>query len=296
MFTDYDQEASWYNVVGQFYTVGPFLQGISIITLVFYFVTSSDSGSLVVDTLAANGRDEQNPIQRLIWAVIEGLVATGLVVGGSANADSSAKNTLKALQAASICCGLPFTFMLCFMMPALWYGLQDVSDPDRRSRKHFSVPIYGGIFDSFEWFFSFGACSFPSVECWCDNICCLILPFMKIFQTYMSFDVNGKSPKCCGSSTMYAALISSIAFGCYLCWLIPVFHGASTGFWGIAWACYVAHAGLVCSIRQHTRNQLQISGNIIEDFFSSFVAYPMVLYQCELAIKEYNDAKYQKRY
>ena len=35
---------------------------------------------------------------------------------------------------------------------------------------------------------------------------------------------------------MYAALISFIAFGCYVCWLIPVFHGASTGFWGIAWA------------------------------------------------------------
>ena len=85
--------------------------------------------------------------------------------------------------------------MLCFMMPALWYGLQDVSDPDRRSRKHFSVPIYGGIFDSFEWFFSFGACSFPSVECWCDNICCLILPFMKIFQTYMSFDVVSNEKK-----------------------------------------------------------------------------------------------------
>ena len=95
---------------------------------------------------------------------------------------------------------------------------------------------------------------------------------------------------------MYAALISFIAFGCYVCWLIPVFHGASTGFWGIAWACYVAHAGLVCSIRQHTRNQLQISGNIIEDFFSSFVAYPMVLYQCELAIKEYNDVHQKKRY
>ena len=87
------------------------------------------------------------------------------------------------------------SFMLCFMMPALWYGLQDVSDPDRRSRKHFSVPIYGGIFDSFEWFFSFGACSFPSVECWCDNICCLILPFMKIFQTYMSFDVVSNEKK-----------------------------------------------------------------------------------------------------
>ena len=124
LFTDYDQEASWYNVVGQFYGLGPFLQGLSIVTLTFYFVTSSDSGSLVVDTISAGGRDEQNPIQRVIWALVEGLVATGLVVGGSGNEDTSAKNVLKALQAASICCGLPFTFLLCFMMPALWLGLK----------------------------------------------------------------------------------------------------------------------------------------------------------------------------
>ena len=108
--------------------------------------------------------------------------------------------------------------MLCFMMPALWYGLQDVSDPDRRSRKHFSVPIYGGIFDSFEWFFSFGACSFPSMECWCDNICCLILPFMKIFQTYMSFDVVSNEKKrrklklICFLNCFYVVVV---LFGCF---------------------------------------------------------------------------------
>merc|ERR1711998_202159 len=52
LFTDYDQEASWYNVVNQFYGFGPFFCMVSIITLVVYFVTSSDSGSLVVDTLS----------------------------------------------------------------------------------------------------------------------------------------------------------------------------------------------------------------------------------------------------
>jgi choline-glycine betaine transporter len=61
-----------YNVVGQYYEVGEFLQGVSILTLVLYFVTSSDSGSLVVDTLASNGRHEQNPLQRLLWAAVEG--------------------------------------------------------------------------------------------------------------------------------------------------------------------------------------------------------------------------------
>jgi choline-glycine betaine transporter len=294
LFTDYDQEASWYNVVGQYYTVGPFLQGVSIITLVFYFVTSSDSGSLVVDTLAANGRDEQNPIQRLLWAVIEGLVATGLVLGGAQSKASSAKNVLKALQAASICCGLPFTFMLCFMMPALLYGLQDNAEPNKK-RKYFQVPVFGGIFDSLEWFFSFGACSFPSMDVWCDTICAAAFPFVKIFMLFQEFEVTGRSPKLCGSSTMYAYFLSFSALFCQLCWLIPVCFGASTGFWGIAWGMYVAHSSIVTLIRTHTRNHLNIDGNIVEDFFSSFILYPMVLYQCEHEIMMFNEGKRIKK-
>ena len=99
-----------------------------------------------------------------------GLVATGLVLGGAGTEDATAKDVLKALQAASICCGLPFTFMLCFMMPAIWYGLKE-EDSDRK-KKHFRVPVYGGIFDCMEWFFSFGACAFPALACWCDT--CLV--------------------------------------------------------------------------------------------------------------------------
>ena len=44
-------------------------------------------------------------------------------------------------------------------------------------------------------------------------------------------------------------------------------------------------------IRTHTRQQLYIDGNIIEDFLSSFFMYPMVLYQCETEIRNYNRAK-----
>jgi hypothetical protein len=101
LFTDYDHEASWYNVVGQFYEIGAHLQALSILALTLYFITSSGSGSLVVDTLSAGGRDEQNPIQRVLWALIEGLVATGLVLGGAADENTSAKNVLKALQPPS---------------------------------------------------------------------------------------------------------------------------------------------------------------------------------------------------
>ena len=57
---------------------------------------------------------------------------------------------LKALRAASICAGLPYTFLLCFMMPSLWYALEE------KKRTHFKTPIFGGIFDYIEFIFSFG--------------------------------------------------------------------------------------------------------------------------------------------
>jgi len=293
LFTDYDQEASWYNVVGQYYEVGEFLQGVSILTLVLYFVTSSDSGSLVVDTLASNGRHEQNPLQRLLWAAVEGLVATGLVLGGAGTEDATAKDVLKALQAASICCGLPFTFMLCFMMPAIWYGLKE-EDSDRK-KKHFRVPVYGGIFDCMEWFFSFGACAFPALACWCDTCLAAVLPCFKLSQIYDQLAQCDKSPLCCGSTTMYWMGLSVVDLFCQLCWLIPVFYTVDTGFWGVAWTMYVAHAGLICMVRKHVRNHLKIDGNIAEDFFSSFFAYPMVLYQCEIEIRAFNEAQRGKK-
>ena len=51
---------------------GPFLSGFSIFTLALYFITSSDSGSLVVDILASNGGTEHHWIQRVFWALTEG--------------------------------------------------------------------------------------------------------------------------------------------------------------------------------------------------------------------------------
>ena len=49
---------------------GRFLSGFSILSLVLYFVTSSDSGSLVIDCLASNGHPEPPRLQRLLWALL----------------------------------------------------------------------------------------------------------------------------------------------------------------------------------------------------------------------------------
>ena len=51
---------------------GTFLSGLTIFTLAIFFITSSDSGSLVVDMLSSNGATEHHWIQRAFWAITEG--------------------------------------------------------------------------------------------------------------------------------------------------------------------------------------------------------------------------------
>jgi len=82
------------------------------VTLVItFFVTSSDSGSLVVDTLAGGGDINPPVVSRVFWAVLEGAVAGALLVVGGSNA-------LGALQTAAIATALPFSFVMVAMCVA----------------------------------------------------------------------------------------------------------------------------------------------------------------------------------
>lgn len=83
-----------------------------ILTSVF-FVTSSDSGSLVVDHLTSGGKLDSPVPQRIFWAVMEGVLAITLLVGGGLN----------TLQTAIVCTGLPFAFVLLTSIYSLYLGL-----------------------------------------------------------------------------------------------------------------------------------------------------------------------------
>lgn len=50
--------------------------------IILYFVTSSDSGSLVIDCLSSNGDPDPPRLQRVFWALMEGATATALLVAG----------------------------------------------------------------------------------------------------------------------------------------------------------------------------------------------------------------------
>jgi len=81
-----------------------------------FFVTSSDSGSLVIDSITAGGKLDAPVPQRIFWAVTEGAVAGVLLaVGGDA--------ALNALQAGAVSTGLPFVIVLLVMCVSLAKGL-----------------------------------------------------------------------------------------------------------------------------------------------------------------------------
>lgn len=87
---------------------------IAIVLILSFFVTSSDSGSLVIDSLTSGGKLDAPVGQRIFWAQTEGLVAAILLVGGG----------LTALQTAAISTGLPFVLILLVMCYSLYQGLQ----------------------------------------------------------------------------------------------------------------------------------------------------------------------------
>ncbi|WP_150909576.1 BCCT family transporter [Marinobacter halotolerans] len=89
---------------------------IAIVLVLVFFVTSSDSGSLVIDSITSGGKIDAPKTQRVFWAVSEGAIAGVLLfVGGD--------NALNALQAGSVSVGLPFTFVLLAMCYSLFKGL-----------------------------------------------------------------------------------------------------------------------------------------------------------------------------
>lgn len=92
---------------------------IAIILVLVFFITSSDSGSLVIDTMTAGGKLEVPVGQRIFWAVTEGLIAIALLYGGGEAA-------LTSLQSGSVSTGLPFTFVLLVMCFSLFLGLRRI--------------------------------------------------------------------------------------------------------------------------------------------------------------------------
>ncbi|MFP4630407.1 MAG: BCCT family transporter [Desulfohalobiaceae bacterium] len=100
---------------------------LAMAVIIFFFVTSSDSGSMVIDMITSGGNPDPPVLQRLFWAILEGVVAAVLLVGGG----------LAALQTGAITTGLPFALVLLIMGFSLRRGLVDY-----KGQQGFQLPPY----------------------------------------------------------------------------------------------------------------------------------------------------------
>jgi betaine/carnitine transporter, BCCT family len=89
---------------------------IGVLLVLVFFITSSDSGSLVIDGITAGGKGDAPVAQRIFWATMGGLLAGALLYGGG-------REALSALQAGTVAAGIPFTVILLLTCLSLYRGL-----------------------------------------------------------------------------------------------------------------------------------------------------------------------------
>ncbi|SLN73523.1 Glycine betaine transporter BetL [Roseivivax jejudonensis] len=96
-----------------YFPASELMSGFAIVLIVLWFVTSSDSGSFVIDMLTAGGDPDPPKVQRIFWAVSEGAVASVLLLAGG----------LSALQAAAVIAGFPFAVVVFLILIGLLKAL-----------------------------------------------------------------------------------------------------------------------------------------------------------------------------
>jgi choline/glycine/proline betaine transport protein len=97
--------------------------GLAILLTTSFFVTSSDSGSMVVDTLTSGGRHDAPKVQKIFWAAMEGATASVLLLYGG----------LTALQSATTITGLAFAIILVIMVISFYMSLEKYHDEHFKS-------------------------------------------------------------------------------------------------------------------------------------------------------------------
>lgn len=231
-----------------------FLRIVSLIAMVLYFVTSSDSGSLIIDCLSANGSPDPPVLQRIFWALTEGACATALLSTGGSKA-------LTALQTASIAVGLVYTVILNFMCVSLWRVMKEEAgdiDPDAR---HFPSSIFA--------FFDFG-----SVGKTVNVIVSIFAPWWLAGKT--AGKIYGQKP------WPHMLVLGSLFYG----WItLLIFEILEDGLSYIGWVILCGFFAYNAGIRIRVRARYQISGTMVEDALAVIFLYPFAIVQTYEAVQ-----------
>ena len=236
----------WFDLMGYYEGTGFLLSILSIGSIILYFVTTSDSASLVTDSFASNGLQSTPVGQRVFWALTQGACATALLTAGGTEA-------LQALQAAAVAAGLPFTVVLCFFYIALWRAFKIASGDIDSWAPAFQVDLLGTL-----------AGVKPALKCFSA----LFVPWYFIGTAKCKLDQSNK----------WLVMIS-VAIVFYTAIILMVLECVVTNLAYVGLAVYVGFVGYCTFIRFEMRDKFRISGNMTEDFFAVLLLYPCVAVQ-----------------
>ena len=245
-----------------------FLHIVLWVGLVIYFLTSSDSGSMTDDIISASGLSASKiPIwQKVFWCFTEGIVAIALVASSNGGA-------LKTLQRMSIIIGLPFTFVLCFMVPSLYRVLKkELGEKDILESMRFNTQLL----DLFEGFQPKGGSPCPP------------LTHIKCILTGLFVPAKGLADAfkaCYPDSKVFPPLVATVGQILYICWCaLHIVEVEKEGMHTIAWLCFTGFFLLVAFARGELRRKYNIWGFALEDLFCAIMMYPFVLAQMEMQV------------
>ena len=271
-----DSSGYWFDLMGQYYGMGQALTFVSIVTTILYFVTSSDSGSLVVDLIAANGR-EAHVVQRVFWAFTEGAVAIACLLSGGFS-------SLTALQAVSIVMGLPFTVVMMMMCTSLWRALKIEAGEiaPRGQRTDWKMPMYGGIFDAPEYLLSSFRSPLPSMNTCGTFVLATLAPPLVFWRSMRAMSKYEKGE---GTSAFLHGMLTATLGVFFMAFVILhivswVFQADAAGakegkaMFCFAWIAYLTFASILSLGRHQMRRLYAIEGSGIEDICAAVFLYP----------------------
>jgi Cys-rich protein (TIGR01571 family) len=233
------------------------------VALVFYFVTSSDSGSFVIDIISANGHPDPPVAQRVFWSITEGATACALLAAGR-NLPNS-QGALKALQSCSMVAGLPYTFVLFWCSQSLFLLCREESGEISKDRKQFNTFIMS---------FARG----PSVL---KNTFVPGLTMGRVVRVVGGWPMHALSPTFAGA--VWSALFQLL----YVLPIILVILAVVLYQWCIVGlALYTGFAAFLGILRTSVRNKYGIQhGDLLTDFICSFFMPMFTLAQMEEQIE-----------
>lgn len=227
----------------------PFLYVVSLISMTLYFVTSSDSGSLIIDCLSANGSPDPPVVQRIFWALTEGACATALLTAGGADA-------LTALQTVSIAAGLPYTIVVCLMCLALWRAITSDAKPVKKTRVNFTTGLFHVI-------------NPPTSQKVLDLVIAICAPWRPAGRA---------AGKVYGQKPLSAMIFMAVLFYGWI--LLLIFEKIQPGLAYIGWVTLIGFFTYVVRIRMVVREMYRIKGNMVKDFLT-IILYPFAIDQLD---------------